>query len=29
MDTFDYFVKSWTEAGGDTITQEVNDAIAK
>ncbi len=29
MDTFDDFVKSWTEAGGDTITQEVNDAIAK
>ena len=29
ISAFDSFVESWTSAGGDKITQEVNDAIAK
>lgn len=29
ISAFDTFVENWTNAGGDKITQEVNDAIAK
>lgn len=29
ISSFDTFVENWTSAGGDKITQEVNDAIAK
>ena len=29
ISAFDSFVESWASAGGDKITQEVNDAIAK
>ena len=29
IDQFDSFVEKWTQAGGETITQEVNEAIKK
>ena len=29
ISTFDTFVEEWKKAGGDTITEEVNEVIAK
>ena len=29
LDSFDQFVADWTNAGGDIITEEVNEAIQK